>query len=234
MIDLLVSHLNTRIEAIPWVDRYGGLVRTFETLEPITETASRPKRFPVSCNVTAKECYEKGKFYDLAPNTAYKSVVYIEQRSGLGMSLAAVSRGRIAIITADLRVVAWLNGPKLGVDSCLLATNAAMEMIRAVNVDMKRLTTPFIIQRLQFTPAGALRTDPQSVFDRYTYRDMDTVMYSPYAFFGLDVKLTARINVKCLPALMYEDPDECIRYAPIQQPPPPAPEDPEPEEDFVP
>ena len=73
--------LKTEISGLPFIDRLAGMVRPV-TFSEETDTGKRRKVFPVACNVSAADCVTSGKYQDLVPDSAKKSVLYFEENGG--------------------------------------------------------------------------------------------------------------------------------------------------------
>jgi hypothetical protein len=76
LIDTLLS---PEISSLPYVDRYGGLVQTMHLIVDNGTDNGVPKRYPVACDVTSRDCTNTGIYQDLIPNDSRKSVVYWEE-----------------------------------------------------------------------------------------------------------------------------------------------------------
>lgn len=219
MLRILTLPIDSIIRKLPWVDRYGGLVRTFEQIHDIS-TNENPvfivKKFPVSCDVTNLQCEQEGRYNDLVPNSNYKSVVYLEDRGGVNIAFPVTnSKERVYTYTSNIRLTAWLNGPALGYDSCLLGDMASLDILRVLNfrkdaIAYHKTTWPFFsINSLEVRVTGFERHDKDTVFDRYSYMDQEAFL-APFDFFAAKIQITARIMPGCFKAFTPKTSIDCL------------------------
>lgn len=219
MLQLITSRLETRITDLPWVDRYGGLVKTFEQFKPISfddatdQYRIAASRFPVSCNVTQKECEEDNGYIDLTPNSNFKSVVFIEDRDGLAVTIpGSGSKERLYTYRSNFRVSVWLNGPLLGHDTCGFGDLAAMALMKKLsfrqnNVPISDAWPHFPIESIQWVVTGMERKERSVIYDRYTFTN--EAFLAPFDFFALRLQVTFQIRPGCLPDFTLNDEITC-------------------------
>ena len=209
MINSIIGELKDKLTALSWVERYGGLVQSVNKVEVIGEQQQRViKTFPVSSTTSGKECWEGGKYQALVPNSNYSSVVYFEQMNPLtSIEISGIKKG-IQSLRARVRLVAWMNLPKLGF-SDLRTDLAAMQLITAVNGvyqptgDLSNIRGKF--EFLEMPERSA------AIFSRYTYGDeVQNLLLYPYDYFALDFYLTILVNLNCNYTLTPSTPINCI------------------------
>lgn len=208
MIEALIKPLSQRIKQLGWVDTYGGLVERFEQTHERAEDVYIVKSYPVSREI--ENACQPG-YNDLYPNTNSKSVVYIEDRSGLKLERITGSKGRISEYTCDLRLVVWANGYKIAEDDkriglisdCIKASK--IDLHPKNNEELKRLG----VLRLQMYAGGTVLYDKRQVFDRYSYEKEDAPFLHPHVFFAIPIKLHARIYTNCILPYQHKNASLC-------------------------
>ena len=212
MIELFLPRLDTKIRTLPWVERYGSLVRTMTTKEEVSDERFKEYRFPVSvdkegCSDIVKQCYQQGYYQSMVPNDQFKSIVYIEDRSGLRITRITGSKGRISEFTSELRVVAWVNGKKVTSEHCSVQSLVTTDLFKVCNfVDMK----PTIkgVNKISFTVEGTILNTKQQVFDSYTYND-DAPFFHPHYYTALRLRMNVRMLTSCFDSLQLTEPGIC-------------------------
>lgn len=200
MLRTILSQWDNAITSLPFVERFGGLVRAF----PV-ENNEGVKYYPVSCDVNQKDCLESGKYLDLMPNDNFKSVVYWEDLTGITF-IEGTRRG-VLIGNATVRLVCWLNLKDLGIVTCDGIDGMIINAI-AQERNTGNISEPF--------KAGAIKLTPESVepktldvFREYSYQGLEEMFFYPYDFFAIRFKVAFVIGKDCLPALDI-NPVECI------------------------
>src|SRR5690554_4531939 len=111
MIQSVLSVFDNTIKALPFVQRYGGLVYRVE----LRDREGNAEYYPVSCSVTAQDCFETGKYKALAPDDKYTSVLFWDQITPVSI---AYKSPKVYRATATVRLVGWFNLNRLGITSC--------------------------------------------------------------------------------------------------------------------
>ncbi len=209
MIDLIDSAIAGRITTcLSWLERWGGLVIPVQR-KVQHGNAWTTRTFPVSCSVDP-QCEDDSKFQKILPNSAYKSVGYLQQ-IGDARTLFNGPRENMLVATYRLRLVVWLNYLKLGIDDCRQAGAFEVETIGNLKRD-------FSISSDQLEQAGLLRLsrfsilpkDPAQVFNPYHMPDSAHIYFWPYGFFAIEFDAVASINLSCLSALETGLETECL------------------------
>lgn len=204
MLYLLEGSLSPKIEALPFIERYGGIAY------PLTHNfgGDTLKTFPVSQSLTAQQCFDQGKYVNLVPDDRYKSVAYLEGITSPAQIGFTDAKKGVAKITQNGKLVVWLNLQKLGItnpaDIGLMAL-AAVDALQAVYA----VTYAGVHGRMEVTAAN-IRLDKNGAFGGYTYVDKQALFMWPYGFFA--VEFTAVINLprRCLNAIENMEPLQCI------------------------
>ena len=183
------------IDDLHWIDKLAGLTQVAK-INQKSGDGTVEKRYPVSCAVTLEDCVE-GCYNDLAPNSAYQSVVYFED-GGLSFVRQA---GNKLYYESTLKLIAWLNYKKLG-GGCGSTGNYIIDIIRAlptypVSIDDLLGVNIRVVSQM-------IRSD--SIFSQYTYNEPVTqFLLLPYDFFSLEIKT----NFYLIPACV-EDTSGCL------------------------
>ena len=179
-----------KIDTLPFVDRITGLVKAISYKENKGEKGIITKTFPVGCGVTHADCL-KGKFTDLIPNSAYKSIIYFED----GGVIPASNNQQTFAFESRLKLVCWLNMQKLGKTSCGISG-------LALGAILKQLPTNYFnegsFDRIQIQMTGE-DIKAASIFSKYTYDETETqyLMY-PYDYFAMNFVTKFTLNKSCI------------------------------------
>lgn len=217
MINAITNTIKTRLMELAWAERVGGLTM------PVTKYDADGRQefvFPITNDIEGKACVEMGRYFDMVPNSRYKSALYIEQ-TGPVRFVQYEKKYTLLQFATDLRVVGWLNLSKMGY------TDAAQSDIFSVQVAGKLLETRGIMQVGDDRYSGALvyvdligeAEKNQSIFSRYTYQRFANFLIYPFDFFAFDIRATFVVNTNCVVPVQ-EDEDICedVNAHPIPAP----------------
>lgn len=201
MVALIHTAIGANIQAAPYIERYGGVAI------PVTIfTEEGSKTMPVSETVTARDCFDGGKFKKLVPDSAFKSVCWLESQGASRMELAGPKRS-VAEITGTARLCVWLNLQKLG------QTNSSIQLFE---LDMaKRIKDPnsFLVGGqtglLSIGRISIIETASE-VFAKYSFNKEDAAFFYPHAAFGLDFEYKINVPLSCLAEIESLAPIHCI------------------------
>jgi hypothetical protein len=183
------------ISDLDFVDKIAGLtsISTFE----IKGKDNELKQFtvPIACCVSPAECDKEGWYYDLMPDSAYKTVIYFEDK---GWTFVR-SESNWKHYVSNLRLVCWINIEKiLGKDCkddqpCTYAAHIIAEIIRHLpefpqNVAPFSFVYPEIIDQ-------EIRS--ASIFSAYTYDEKHSqYLMAPYDYFAINIRTNFAICMK--------------------------------------
>jgi hypothetical protein len=173
------------IKDLDWIDKLAGLTQVAKINQNGVE-----KRYPISCAMAFDDVCVEGCYDELAPNSAYQSVVYFEDG---GFSFSKQERNRL-YYESSLRLVAWLNYKKLG-GGCGSTGNYIIDIIRAlpsypVNID------DLMGVNIQVNSQAIRGTD---IFGKYTFNEKQTQYFMlPYDAFALEIKTTFFLIPECV------------------------------------
>ncbi len=180
------------IKDLAWIEKLAGLTQVAKINQNGVE-----KRYPISCSMVFDDVCVEGCYDELAPNSAYKSVVYFED-SGFTFSKQV---GNKLYYESTLKLIAWLNYNKLG-GGCGSTGNYIIDIIRALPsypVNVSDLLGANIRVMSQ-----AIRSD--SIFSQYTFNEKQTqYLMLPFDFFSLTIQTSFYIIPECV-----EDTEGCL------------------------
>lgn len=196
MNQAIAAIIRGHIEDLDFIDKIAGLVTpiTFEVKAKDNTTVN--KTFPVACCVTPEECGREGAYYDLMPNSAYKTVLYFEDR---GVSFEK-AQGNFKYYTSNLRLVCWINIEKLtesGIcktdNPCTYAAHLVAEIIRNLPEHPQHIA-PF---STVYSEVVEQYVRSANIFSAYTYDEKHSqYLMAPFDFFALDIKTTFAICLR--------------------------------------
>lgn len=182
----------SQISSLEWIDKYSGMTRTVVKSE-YDGTKYIKKYFPIACSVTDSECESSDLYKDLCPDTKYKSVLYFED---LGVQVLGSDAINVNC-RANLKLVCWLNGKKLGYDGCGLSAIAVMGILKKFAL----LFNPFNSGNFTRIQINAVSEDTKSpaIFSKYSYDEQTTqyLMY-PFDYFALTLRVDFSIPFNCI------------------------------------
>lgn len=208
MVRLIEQALKTDIEALGFIGQYGGIVRDVVIPEEVGDGQYIGKTLPVSCYLSASDCFDTGKHLDLVPDDQYASVAYFEQRGTSALSTGG-PKVREWVFEEALRFVCWLNYPKLGLNDCKGPERFAIQFLSAIMAS-RTFTVDGISGRLDINSARLLPRDHRQIFGRYSYADKQHVFFSPYDFFAVDLTCRVHLNRDCLTGVTLGDEITCV------------------------
>lgn len=173
------------IKDLDWIDKLAGLTQVAKINQNGVE-----KRYPISCSMAFDDVCVEGCYDELAPNSAYQSVVYFEDG---GVSFSS-QRGNKLYYESNLRLIAWLNYKKLG-GGCGSTVNYIIDLIRSlpsfpVSID------DLLGVNIQVSSQAIRGTD---IFGKYTFNEKQTQYFMlPYDAFALDIKTTFFLIPECV------------------------------------
>lgn len=188
---IIDNHISPNISNLPWVGRYGSVIQKM-VKDSVDENDQRTKvTYPVSCNVTGRDCANTKPYEDLVPNDRYSSVVYWEEISPMTESgRSSVDRFGYKKIQGVYRLVAWFNLLKLGLDTCIAPIEAYREIERHTNLDIKITGGVFPNALLKVVPYRDVPRDASIVFGKYSYPKNSKYYLKPFDFFAIDYRFT--------------------------------------------
>ena len=196
MNQAIASIIRNQIDGLDFIDKIAGLVAAVTFDMKAKDNTTVQKTFPIACCVTPAECGKEGAYYDLMPNSAYKTVIYFEDR---GVNFVKAESNWIYYIS-NLRLVCWINIEKLletGICKSEIPCTYAAHIIADILRQLPQF--PQNISPFSFVYSVIESEDIRSsaIFSQYSY-DERHVQYlmSPYDFFALNIKTSFAICLK--------------------------------------
>ena len=224
MISTVIKQIGDQLQALDWVDVYGGLVQTIRIRQGEAENETY-NVFPISCDVSDADCVANQRYQDLVPDDSKASILYFETLNGLqDVGPQQIGRGSTnrfrRVFRGAVRLVGWLNMQKLGVTECNGADMAVRSILKILNEEYNSFPAGSLLENanLRFNIQRIVPKDHRVIFGRYNYLDSNGYWLYPFDFFAVDLG----INL-ILPLCDYEfptngvpiDPDDCVDYSRI-------------------
>ena len=201
MTYLIEQVLRSPIQALNWVEKYGGVVR------PYLDKSKNPTQvYPITAYNSDPACTETDVFTPITPNDQFKSVVYWEYNGGSNIDL----RERAYQTAVErLRFVAWINPKKQGVTPAagLSSVYAADFVSRIAKVNTATVST--IPIQIVTTRANIIQVETDTVFGRYSYGDKQHLFVQPFEWFAIDFEFLVTMPNMCASLITIDDPVEC-------------------------
>ena len=187
IIDKVIS---PKLEALSWVDRYSGIVRTINIAMGNGTDKGIVKRYPVSCDLdsTDVDCANTGFYQNLVPDDTKKSVVYWEMISP--MSNAGMTKQKnfyVKKFKGTARLVVWLNLGNLGFQRCNDAFQLIPILEKEITTKAKLVGGDLDGSMIWIEPQRMVKQDINTVFGGYDYDKLKNYYLYPYDFFAMDV-----------------------------------------------
>lgn len=198
MISQILEVIETDLLALPFIERYGGVIRVITRTGFNQETGeSFEESFPVSCNTDGADCFQNGQYLALTPDDSKKSVAYFEE-SGLNFDGYTSQRRDMFVFSGSVRFVLWLNTKLLGYNTCDMqpyVLGSLLDLFQVIN-------KPFDASVLKFASINmaveSIEPKTPGPFIEYAYEDRQFLLMHPYDFISLDINLQAKVSKSCL------------------------------------
>jgi hypothetical protein len=207
MISTIITELKTKILTLGLTERFGGLV------QPVTQDLDGNRfTFPISCDVSGKECFETGKYADLVPNSSYKSVLYFEQIGDMGQPEYVGPKRNALKWSATLRLVGWLNLDKLGETDCAVTDQVVYTIIDKVleNNGQYSITNAAFTNATMNVRMDRIVKKSPDIFRNYTYSEFVGNLVYPFDYFAVDFDVDLIVPKSCIIAYTPSTPIACI------------------------
>jgi hypothetical protein len=173
------------IQDISFVEKVGGLVKTYERKDGNGVTS----RFPIAYNLSETEC-QKGKYTDLVPDGVHKSAIYFE-----GDRMNIDRKATKLHFSGDLKLVCWMNLEKLGYE-VPFSPYAIPQVLRAIPAQPFNFTPDdFSDPQYQRVIIQVTSTESENIFSRYTYNRK--YQFFPYDYFAINMNIQFEMNYQC-------------------------------------
>lgn len=228
MIAAIADILKQRLDNLPWIERFAGLVTIAQRPQYLTgeggaQILNGYQVYPVACGVNSADCWDKGLYKDLAPNSSKAAIAFFVDDVGCSLREVVGPRDYGLKFTFGLKFLCWMNANRMG------------EALTGGECNVSGLVVPYVAGQLfghhsaaqafgggiqqeifkavEVNSVRQLAKSP-TMFQPFTFANdpaMTALFYSPYDYFGLSIQGSFIINRNCLPSLMFSINDEtCI------------------------
>lgn len=232
MIGVIANVLKTRLAALDWIERFGGLVTEAKRPRIVTgadgvQVVTGYDIFPVACDVNAANCWETGLYKYFMPDSTKSAIAFFTDLSGAQLERTEGAKERFLLMSFSVRFLLWGNTKRLGDDvtggACNMSGRVAPYVIAQMwgkhNVsDAYASNTPEFdaYKNIEVLKIGQPVKSP-SLFAPFTFAadgENRGLFLHPYDYFALNISGTFLLNKDCLPALyagaFAPETDECV------------------------
>jgi hypothetical protein len=209
MTEQILEALRANIEALPFIEKFGGLARPVSKSFVIDQQTGKTinKTFPIGCNVSGVSCWDNGRFLDLVPNDTKLSVSYFEAPNRLTISDYTGPKRSIANWVGVVRFVCWLNGPLLGRNDCGFSGVPILNLTEAINGRLRGVIIPEDTVYFQVESEEAKTAD---IFKQYSYDEQKQYLFYPFDYFALNISVKYSVPSGCALPFVLNPPIECV------------------------
>lgn len=196
MTEHIINIIKANLTALPYVARFGGLAKPVTRMVQIADNVWARETFPVTCGVTAAQCWEDQKYLDLVPNDLYASIFYFEEITNTAFREAGGAKNALLTFETIIRLVGWLNLPKLGETACSVDWKMIPQIIKAMRGDYATIS-PVLNGRVGLEVHQLVRKSPD-IFSQYSYDNtvLGFLLY-PFDYFAIDFRAVLQIPQGC-------------------------------------
>lgn len=212
MLNAIIDTVKDRLQGLTYVDKFGGLAMPITKLSTDEMGFGKKLTFPISASVEGRSCWETGKYSDLVPDSNRKSVFYFEQLRAL--SIGNMQDRSMIGLSTSVRLVGWLNLPKLGhTDNLFVASEISLHLINLLRGEHEgqagtSLENATIEMRFLGQPAKSA-----DLFRAYTYdNQLFGLLLHPYDYFALDFDVLVNIPRGCISEFVAASPVDCLMF----------------------
>lgn len=204
MIRLVMESIRPNIEAVTWVERYGGLAYPITVQEVTGDTETVNKTFPFSDYVSdLGDCELSERYHYLTPDDSKKSIVYFEQTGDMTFSNLAKGGARLRGVLRgqqNFRLVCWVNLNKIGSEITSDGSILAAELwaaIDGVKVDKLHPDLNLPVTNLKWYVTSQVAKS-MAIFSPYSYQDRGSFLMYPFEFFAFNVQAEFYVKKGCI------------------------------------
>lgn len=218
MLTLATKTVTPLIAGTGLIERLAGMTYKVEKRDKLSGSADgsdiiRKQTFPVSANVNSVECFQKGRYKDLVPNTSLRSIGYwecVQPEHPVSASDAnslfhrGAGKGR-DIYRGILRFVFVANIAKLNINNLYgndsdINPLIKQSILNQINEKDIIIDSPvFTNCHAKFVYLGGEKMDVNQVFP-YTYDDLNINVLGlyPFTFSAMNFEVFLFINKSCI------------------------------------
>lgn len=219
MIDLVANTLLQNIQALPFIDRYGGVVRPVAHRVETDEGVFVTKYYPIGNIKNGEFCGESGQTNIVEPNDQFKSVSYIEQVGGSTIQIDPAlynAKQKFWRFTERFRFVCWLRFSQFtsdaeGTTPYVSTTRFEAEVMNALTGDytIEAADNEGISGEMSVSPIRVIESNPRDVFGKYDYQEKEWAFVHPYGFFAVEFETEIIVPSGCIAAMETGIPVNC-------------------------
>ncbi len=198
MINDIIETIKPRILELPFIDKYGGLVRIVKK-GYTNENGVYYKTFPVTCETEIADCNDEGKLRALTPDESYKSLSYFESAGNIRVNMEDYKGKRVVKVIAPIDFVCWLNLPRLGITDCHSSIFELM-MIQFFNQSASsKISCEHDINYVDVKfKIISFSSRDEKIFSKYSYGDMLGLLIYPFDFFKINLEISFYVDPNCI------------------------------------
>jgi hypothetical protein len=209
MLNNAINAIRDNIATLGYIEKITGLVQKVIQYDESEQSEALGLKivksaYPVSSQVTARECWSGGRYTDLVPDSRKKSIVYFEPISNISIN----TEGSNIYFRQSFRCVTWLNLSLLGIATEYVTESIILDINAAIND-----TNSFVFNGstigLNATTKGVTHHEP-NIFGDYTYNNdvIQNILY-PFDYFAVDFDVLVVAGENCFPKFTPSSPITC-------------------------
>lgn len=214
MIESALSTIYQDLTSLPFVQRFGGLVRIVSRQERTENQLVVKQTFPIAQGINDYECWNLGKYEHLVPNDRLASVFYFEDVGDFTYQGRYANSRHLLHFSGQARLVGWLNLPMIGKDSnipeSLTYSAIQVHLLKTLNKTYNNVTQPFKMYKVVFSVASE-ENRHNSPFEKYSYDEYQQFLIYPFDWISLVVKVDLIVAPDCLGDLTLNEYD-CVDF----------------------
>lgn len=209
MINAVNLYLESIIKAMPFVQRWGGLVRHLD--RPVMDGATKlgTDIWPVTCDLDPADCFTNDTYKRLEPKEEYTSVFWFKE--GGRMDLVR-SNGDEHVYNFEIDLVGWLNLAKMGYAECsisqfcgLVFTRDLLKKFNPPGANAELSHTVLVVKRLRHMTGGH-----KEIFEPYSFRESQHLFVYPYEPIGVTISGDFYVKGDCVDNFAFKTEIECV------------------------
>lgn len=209
MLNLATQNIDVA-KLLPFVEAWGGLVIPINERQEIATGVFQTKTYPVSCGTSYFDCFQKGYYQRLVPNSNKKSIAYFEERESMKFLKFEGAKNLLMNFSGVVRFVCWVNLKKLGIagDVCNFSGSLALETMLKLQGKRSLIIADTEQGKIQLTPVRQVIKN-EKIFAAYSYSELQSLMMYPYDYFAVDFRVDMQINRACIELMQTGETLEC-------------------------
>jgi len=199
MIQLIATALTDSINALQFVDGFGGAAFPFELKKG-------GEQLEVEVVPLAYQTSAKGDYSKLVPDSSKKSVCWIEQSNNAPVRI--LDSG-LVVVSFSARFVCWLNRKKASTATGNGQLGETTALLRVFNMRKRELSiegfgTPVTVT---LSPTEIVAQNPRAIFGAYTFVNKAHLFLHPYSYFALSFNCSIEMSVECFDWVALQNPN---------------------------